>query len=292
MDSWWVRLVRVCDAAVALHEGRPFVSATGAVELWHPSCFVVRHERGVEEVDGHRSRSPRRRARGSAAHRDRRCGDRARRARDASVCAHRGHEPPTSLADDRCRTEPSCRARSRARHVHEGAPPRARSRATDIRCRKSTACRSTRCIRRSLDWTHPVTGTDAKLPEQSTGGSAPSAAASCAASAAAGHCGVDLGGPIGRQIVAVGDGVVVRVERSELGRDGRSGRYVRIEHDDGTLTSYMHLDHDRGRPRSRRPRRRRPANRHARRDRRPSRGAAPALRPRSCRTFRARTATT
>src|SRR4051812_39948454 len=37
-------------------------------------------------------------------------------------------------------------------------------------------------------------------------------------------------------------GVVVRVERSEMGRDGRSGRYVRIEHDDGTLTSYMHLD--------------------------------------------------
>src|SRR5262249_27176939 len=30
--------------------------------------------------------------------------------------------------------------------------------------------------------------------------------------------------------------------RSELGLDGRSGRYVRIEHDDGTLTAYMHLD--------------------------------------------------
>jgi len=35
---------------------------------------------------------------------------------------------------------------------------------------------------------------------------------------------------------------VVRVERSELGADGRSGRYVRVEHDDGTLTAYMHLD--------------------------------------------------
>ena len=35
---------------------------------------------------------------------------------------------------------------------------------------------------------------------------------------------------------------MVRVERSELGLDGRSGRYVRIEHDDGSLTAYMHMD--------------------------------------------------
>ena len=28
----------------------------------------------------------------------------------------------------------------------------------------------------------------------------------------------------------------------ESGADGRSGRYVRIQHDDGTLTSYMHMD--------------------------------------------------
>jgi murein DD-endopeptidase MepM/ murein hydrolase activator NlpD len=58
----------------------------------------------------------------------------------------------------------------------------------------------------------------------------------------AGHCGIDLDGPRGRPLVAVADGIVVRVELHELGLDGRSGRYVRIEHDDGTLTSYMHLD--------------------------------------------------
>jgi murein DD-endopeptidase MepM/ murein hydrolase activator NlpD len=34
----------------------------------------------------------------------------------------------------------------------------------------------------------------------------------------------------------------VRIERHEKGLDGRSGRYVRIQHEDGTLTSYMHLD--------------------------------------------------
>src|SRR4029079_4846048 len=57
-----------------------------------------------------------------------------------------------------------------------------------------------------------------------------------------GHCGVDLDGPRGRPIVAVAAGTVVGIELSELGLDGRSGRYVRIEHDDGTLTSYMHMD--------------------------------------------------
>jgi len=58
----------------------------------------------------------------------------------------------------------------------------------------------------------------------------------------AGHCGVDLDGPRGQPIVAVADGIAVRIEHSELGLDGRSGRYVRIQHEDGALTSYMHLD--------------------------------------------------
>jgi len=57
-----------------------------------------------------------------------------------------------------------------------------------------------------------------------------------------GHCGVDLAGPRGRPVVAVAWGTVVRVEHSARGRDGRSGRYVRIEHPEGVFTSYMHLD--------------------------------------------------
>src|SRR5205809_213085 len=39
-----------CAQSVALHEGRPCVSASGAIELWHQSCFAVRHSRPVEEV--------------------------------------------------------------------------------------------------------------------------------------------------------------------------------------------------------------------------------------------------
>lgn len=57
-----------------------------------------------------------------------------------------------------------------------------------------------------------------------------------------GHCGIDLDGPRGRPLVAVADGHVVRVERSELGADHLSGRYVRVQHDDGTYTAYMHMD--------------------------------------------------
>lgn len=58
----------------------------------------------------------------------------------------------------------------------------------------------------------------------------------------AGHCGVDLDGPRGRALVAVAEGIVVKVELREDGGDGISGRYVRIQHADGTLTTYMHME--------------------------------------------------
>lgn len=56
------------------------------------------------------------------------------------------------------------------------------------------------------------------------------------------HCGLDLAGPRGRTIVAVTDGTVVHIERRRNGKDGHSGRYVRIEHAGGIYTAYMHLD--------------------------------------------------
>ena len=56
------------------------------------------------------------------------------------------------------------------------------------------------------------------------------------------HCGNDLSGPRGRTIVSVTDGTVVHIERRRNGKDGKSGRYVRIEHAGGVFTSYMHLD--------------------------------------------------
>lgn len=93
-----------------------------------------------------------------------------------------------------------------------------------------------------VDWIHPVTGSEEHMPEQASRHFGAERKGIMRTECGAGHCGVDLDGPRGRPIVAVADGIVVRVERHELGLDGRSGRYVRIEHDDGTLTAYMHLD--------------------------------------------------
>lgn len=91
-------------------------------------------------------------------------------------------------------------------------------------------------------WLHPVTGTPELMPAQVSRHFGAPRAGIERAECGEGHCGIDLDGPRGRPIVAVAAGTVVRVELSELGLDGRSGRYVRIEHDDGTLTAYMHMD--------------------------------------------------
>jgi len=93
-----------------------------------------------------------------------------------------------------------------------------------------------------IDWIHPVADAAEKMPPEASRHFGADRIGVTRTECGGGHCGVDLDGPRGRAVVAVADGVVVRVERHELGLDGRSGRYVRIQHDDGTLTSYMHLD--------------------------------------------------
>ncbi len=95
------------------------------------------------------------------------------------------------------------------------------------------------------DWAHPITGTSELVPTRRTrwfGAERAGVDRDTHAECGAGHCGVDLGGPRGTPVVAVAWGTVVRVEHSEMGRDGRSGRYVRIEHPDQVYTQYMHLD--------------------------------------------------
>jgi murein DD-endopeptidase MepM/ murein hydrolase activator NlpD len=95
------------------------------------------------------------------------------------------------------------------------------------------------------DWTHPVTGATELMPTQASrlfGADRMALLPSIRPECGLGHCGVDLDGPRGRPIVAVAEGTVVRLELHERGLDGRSGRFVKIEHDDGTLTAYMHLD--------------------------------------------------
>lgn len=95
----------------------------------------------------------------------------------------------------------------------------------------------------SLDgWIHPVVGSEHVLSEYPTGMFGAERSGVMRRECRQGHCGVDIAGPIGRPVVAVAKGVVVHVERSRNGKDGRSGRYVRIEHPDGAMTSYMHLN--------------------------------------------------
>ena len=224
------------------------MSASGAIELWHPSCWGRPQLRGVEEVTviAPRSRSGKRWLAAGAA---------------AVVACVVGAAHATSPR----RTTTSVAA------VDLDEPERVRLHAL------GTAREDVPTIDQTfpipvvdgqrlddqfpslVDWIHPVTGAAELYPEQPSRhfgaerigivpfglDGHPGARAFGARGrpeCGAGHCGVDLDGPRGRPVVAVADGVVVRVERHEFGLDGRSGRYVRIEHDDGTLTAYMHLD--------------------------------------------------
>lgn len=129
---------------------------------------------------------------------------------------------------------------------HEHAPARVVTVETELEARYDVpTARGLRLDERfpSLrTWLHPVTGSAELMPAQVSRHFGAPRAGIERAECGEGHCGIDLDGPRGRPIVAVAAGTVVRVELSELGLDGRSGRYVRIEHDDGTLTAYMHMD--------------------------------------------------
>jgi murein DD-endopeptidase MepM/ murein hydrolase activator NlpD len=227
-----------CASDVALHEGRPFVSATGEVELWHSSCFSVRHARPVEELTIVAPPTLRMRMLAFV-----RPGVAAAAGVAVialvSVKVH-AHRPSSSLAA--ISIDPSeMIAVGSTSTEREIAPP-----IPDDRARYPVPVVDGTPIDEMypslLDWIHPVASTDLVLSTQSTGMFGAERDGTLRKECGQGHCGIDLGGPIGRPIVAVADGIIVRIEHSELGRDGRSGRYIRIEHADGTLTAYMHLD--------------------------------------------------
>jgi len=209
-----------CGCAVALHEGKPFVTDQG-VQLWHPSCWATRHARGVEVVAivaPQPRRIPRLAYAGAAL------------VLLAIVPLSHSAAPPASLpATDLAIYDEPPAIRDVAR---DEAPPEPRASHQPLADRFPSL----------TEWTHPVTDTKELLPEQQSRWFGAERAGVERWECGQGHCGIDLDGPRGQPVVAVADGVLVRVERHELGLDGRSGRYVRIEHDDGTLTAYMHLD--------------------------------------------------
>ena len=227
-----------CTAVVSLIEGRPAVSATGAIELWHPSCWDVRHTRAVEEVTVVAPSPPPRRVGGGMVVPT--AVGAAFVALAFASYALQVRLPSASLAAMNFDTNENLSLGSQLSE-REIAPAALEPR--DLYPVPSVdGLPLDEQYPSLLDWIHPVADTDTLLPPQSTAHFGAGRAGVDRSECGRGHCGIDLGGPIGRPVVSVGDGVVVRVEHSENGRDGRSGRYVRIEHSDGTLTAYMHLD--------------------------------------------------
>lgn len=221
-----------CTREVALHEGRPFVSPTGSIELWHSSCWAVRDVRVVEDVTMV-APPPKRRVRWLAGG--------AAAAMVACVVVGAAHatatSDTTSLATIALETHESVRLKG-AWTTHEVMPTVDQMWPVPV----VDDMRLDELYPSLVDWIHPVTGAEELYPAQVSRHFGAERIGIERAECGAGHCGVDLDGPRGRPVVAVADGIVVRVERHELGLDGRSGRYVRIQHDDGTLTAYMHLD--------------------------------------------------
>jgi len=227
-----------CARTVALHEGRPFITARG-VELWHISCWDARDRAEPAPplaAPARRSRVPRvPRVLAIAA---------VASAISPIALSHWAHGGPpprrASLADVELRIdEPLAMRAALAAHDDTPVAPSLEARYPVPFVGDAPLDELYPSLR---DWAHPVTDSPELMPEQASRWFGASRVGIDRPECGAGHCGVDLDGPRGRPVVAVADGVVVRVERHELGLDGKSGRYVRIQHDDGTLTAYMHLD--------------------------------------------------
>jgi murein DD-endopeptidase MepM/ murein hydrolase activator NlpD len=227
-----------CASTVALHEGEPVVTANG-VALWHPRCLAMP---AVEPVA---IASPARRARrwpipiGASAI-----------ALGAAImlwphqhAVQAAKQPAAATNVFAVRAVESVAVPAR-KTAPDDAPPAAVALTAEQRYPVPVVDGQplSELYPSLIDWIHPVADATEKMPPEPSRHFGAERAGVQRAECGAGHCGIDLDGPRGRAVVAVADGVVVRVERHELGLDGRSGRYVRIEHDDGTLTAYMHLD--------------------------------------------------
>jgi murein DD-endopeptidase MepM/ murein hydrolase activator NlpD len=241
-----------CGSGIALHAARPIIGADGRVALWCASCAVngpprreaaapVAIVEAVEPPEPRRSRFVRAvmPVVGAA------IAFVAMMSTAAVTVIEKGPESTTvaNVADDVIREAVAVRVLELGAQQDEVVvEPEIRTTTTETL--DQIELDPLEDDRPSLrDWVHPVTGTDEKVPARSTrrfgahreGVSDPTKCGS-------GHCGLDLAGPRGRPVVAVAWGTVVRVEHAARGRDGRSGRYVRIEHPEGVFTSYMHLD--------------------------------------------------
>lgn len=252
-----------CATLVALHEGRPWVNAAGSIDLWHRACFDAR-DIPVAPPAAYAVVAPpvasRRLQRGVLG------------AVIASSIVSMGiaqwswaeiaPAPPAAVAVVQIDSGDALPVHAVVA-LREPAVQRPAEVETALEAKHPVPTMASLVVpgmavpgiigdERPLDeafptlhdWVHPVTASAEFVPEQQARqfGEPRIAITKPRADCGQGHCGIDLDGPEGRPVVAVAAGVVVHVERHELGLDGMSGRYVRIQHDDGTLTSYMHLD--------------------------------------------------
>jgi murein DD-endopeptidase MepM/ murein hydrolase activator NlpD len=217
-----------------LYEGKPVVTPSG-VELWHPKCLALRDEPVITPV-----------VVAIAAQAAPRRWPLLAGAGTVAVALAVLLVPRTSPSANRVRALDEAAAVIAVDSPNEPLVMKARATVREQTPSYAVPTVEGQALDEGypslLDWTHPVTGTTEKVPEQGSRLFGAERKGIERSECGAGHCGIDLDGPRGRPVVAVADGVVVRVERHELGLDGRSGRYVRIEHDDGALTAYMHLD--------------------------------------------------
>ena len=230
-----------CSKQVALYEGRPYVGTDGAVELWHPRCFQTRGE-PKPALDPEPALLPlpprgghgRKLAIGGIAVVALVAAAGWARA-DLAAGASMSLANPVDDMHERLVLPTQLTA-------NEIAPPR-----PDLIAAYPVplvhGVRLDELYPTLKEWAHPITEARQMFPPEACRHfGAQRVGITPRPECGLGHCGVDLDGPRGQPIVAVADGTVVRVEHSLLGLDHRSGRYVRIQHEDGTLTSYMHLD--------------------------------------------------
>jgi murein DD-endopeptidase MepM/ murein hydrolase activator NlpD len=235
-----------CASTVALHEGVPFVTPAGAVQLWHRACWALRDQpletapvvavtaRVETELPRARARLPRVIATSVAAaavlgivFTQLRTGDAAPTRELANVEIRSAEQ---LVVESKISTSDSAPLFYETKDEQRWPMPEENGTPLDL------------TFATLGHWIHPVAGSPEHMPPLVTRHFGAQRIGIERAECGAGHCGVDLDGPRGNPLVAVADGVVVRVERSERGADGRSGRYIRLRHDDGTLTAYMHMD--------------------------------------------------
>lgn len=89
------------------------------------------------------------------------------------------------------------------------------------------------------EWVHPVPGSPDVIPQKSSRFFGARRDHVVRRECGGGHCGVDLEGTRGQTLVAVSWGKIARIQPDDV---GSGGRYVRIEHPGHVFTTYFHLD--------------------------------------------------